>query len=80
VTRDLTLGEATADAAAIRRAAGECLKRVDLKLRLRLLGVRVGSLGKAGQRAAARKPRAAAPASDAGDELPFDRAIAPVIP
>jgi DNA polymerase-4 len=80
VTRDLTLGVATADAAAIRQAGGECLKRVDLKLRLRLLGVRVGSLGKAGQRAAIGKPRAAAPAGDAGDELPFDRAITPVAP
>ena len=80
VTRDLTLPEATADAQAIRDAAGACLKRVDLTRRLRLLGVRVGSLAKAGQRAALHKPRAAAPASDAGDELPFDRAITPVAP
>jgi DNA polymerase-4 len=28
----------------IRQAAGQCLKRVDLGRRLRLLGVRVGSL------------------------------------
>ena len=34
----------TADATTIRRAAGECLKRVDLSKRLRLLGVRVGHL------------------------------------
>ncbi len=46
VTRDLTLEEPTGDAAAIRRAAGECLKRVPLDRRLRLLGVRVGSLEK----------------------------------
>ena len=46
VTRDRTLDEPTADAAAIRRAAGECLKRVPLDRRLRLLGVRVGSLEK----------------------------------
>ena len=32
------------DAAAIRRAAGECLKRVPLERRIRLLGVRAGSL------------------------------------
>jgi DNA polymerase-4 len=43
-TRDLTLPEPTADALAIRRAAGECLKRVDLTRRLRLLGVRGGKL------------------------------------
>src|SRR5688572_23766609 len=44
VTRDCTLAEPTADAAAIRRAAGECLKRVPLDRRIRLLGVRVGTL------------------------------------
>jgi DNA polymerase-4 len=49
VTRDQTLDFYTADAQALRRAAGQCLKRVDLSRRLRLLGVRVGSLLKAGQ-------------------------------
>jgi len=44
VTRDLTLPSATADAAIIRRAAGECLKRVPLEKRLRLLGVRISHL------------------------------------
>jgi DNA polymerase-4 len=44
LTRDCTIVEATRDAAAIRRAAGECLKRVDLDRRIRLLGVRVGTL------------------------------------
>jgi len=44
VTRDLTLPQPVADAAAIRHAAGLCLKRVDLSRRLRLLGVRAGSL------------------------------------
>jgi len=44
VTRDLTLDAPVADAAAIRRAAGACLKRVPLERRLRLLGVRVGGL------------------------------------
>jgi DNA polymerase IV len=44
VTRDLTLAQPTADAVAIRQAAGACLKRVDLSRRLRLLGVRAGSL------------------------------------
>ena len=44
VTRDHTLREPTDDAAAIRRAAGECLKRVELVRRIRLLGVRAGGL------------------------------------
>src|SRR5574343_920991 len=48
VTRDLTLPGPTADAAAIRAAAGQCLKRVDLSRRIRLLGARVASLERAG--------------------------------
>ncbi|HUH61260.1 MAG TPA: DNA polymerase IV [Candidimonas sp.] len=44
VTRDLTLPSHTADAAAIHRAAGLCLKRIPMDNRIRLLGVRVGSL------------------------------------
>ena len=44
VTRDITLPQPTADAALLRRTAGQCLKRVDLSQRLRLLGVRVGKL------------------------------------
>jgi DNA polymerase-4 len=48
VTRDHTLESATADGAVIRRAAGLCLKRVSLERRLRLLGVRAGSLVRAG--------------------------------
>jgi DNA polymerase-4 len=44
VTRDLTLPAPTADPAAIRRAAGECLRRVPLEQRLRLLGVRANGL------------------------------------
>jgi DNA polymerase-4 len=47
-TRDQTLGHFTADAATIRQTAGQCLKRVDLSRRLRLLGVRVGKLARAG--------------------------------
>lgn len=43
-TRDLTLPGAIDDPAAIRRAAGECLKRIPLDQRLRLLGVRTSSL------------------------------------
>jgi DNA polymerase IV len=44
VTRDQTIAIPTDDAQAIRRAAGECLKRVTLDRRIRLLGVRVGAL------------------------------------
>ena len=44
VTRDQTIDEPTQDAKTIRHAAGLCLKRVPLERRIRLLGVRVGSL------------------------------------
>jgi DNA polymerase-4 len=44
--RDPTLPAPMADAAAIRRAAGECLERVDLTRALRLLGVRAASLAR----------------------------------
>ena len=44
LTRDLTLPGPTADAQAIRNAAGQCLKRAPLTRRFRLLGVRVGGL------------------------------------
>jgi DNA polymerase IV len=47
VTRDQTIDHYTADAADIRKIGGLCLKRVDMKRRLRLLGVRVGTLVKA---------------------------------
>lgn len=45
-TRDQTIAEFTNDPRRIRQVAGQCLKRVDLTRRLRLLGVRVGSLVK----------------------------------
>ena len=60
VTRAQTLAQPTQDAQAIRRAAGECLKRVPLERRIRLLGVRVGGLVPEGAAAAqplrAREP------------------------
>jgi DNA polymerase-4 len=46
LTRDLTLPDPTADPAAIRRAAGECLRRVPLDRKLRLLGVRASGLAR----------------------------------
>jgi len=48
VTRAVTLPVHTAEASVIRRHAGLCLRRAPLERRLRLLGVRVGSLVKAG--------------------------------
>jgi DNA polymerase-4 len=44
VTRDITLPLPTADGREIRKAAGECLKRVPLQQRIRLLGVRASTL------------------------------------
>ena len=55
VTRDQTLDHYTADARTIRQTAGLCLKRVDLTRRLRLLGVRVGSLLRADEAESAQK-------------------------
>ena len=46
-TRDQTIEGFTADGKTIRQVAGQCLKRVDLGRRLRLLGVRVGKLARA---------------------------------
>jgi DNA polymerase-4 len=48
VTRDQTIDGYTADARTIRHTAGLCLKRLPLNQKLRLLGVRVGSLIRAG--------------------------------
>lgn len=44
VTRDFTLAMHTADPVIIRRAAGECLRRVPLKKKIRLLGVKASTL------------------------------------
>jgi DNA polymerase-4 len=77
VTRDLTLPAHTMDARSIRRAAGECLKRVDLSRRLRLLGVRTGALARLvdlvapSTDAVAAPPRAAEPAAPAYAGLPL---------
>ncbi len=70
-TRDQTLDHFTADPALIRRTAGQCLKRVDLDRRLRLLGVRVGKLAKAGEVAAGPvPPQAPAPPPRAAELTP----------
>ncbi len=62
VTRDRTLDVPTQDAQAIRRAAGECLKRVPLERRIRLLGVRIGGLSPVTGGAAQAYAAPAAPA------------------
>lgn len=58
LTRDVTLGEPTAEPSAILKAARACLRRVTFDRRLRLLGVRVGSLVRPGEESAPH-PRAA---------------------
>ncbi len=59
VTRDLSLPTPTADPAVIRRAAGSCLKRVELNHRIRLLGVRAGGLSAHTTSAQANPPQQA---------------------
>ena len=56
VTRDQTIEAPTQDPVLIRRAAGECLKRVPLDRRIRLLGVRVGALSRPGAAPAVKAP------------------------
>ncbi|MEP6942021.1 MAG: DNA polymerase IV [Betaproteobacteria bacterium] len=59
VTRDKTIEEPTQDPRTIRRVAGECLKRVPLDRRIRLLGVRIAGLSALG--AAPHMDESAAP-------------------
>lgn len=70
VTRDQTVDHFTADPQAIRRFAGQALKRAPLQKRLRLLGVRVGALMKQ-EEAQAAELTAARPQTGSGstDEL-----------
>ena len=71
VTRDVTLPRPVADGAAIRRAAGECLKRVPLQQRIRLLGVRAGALTTgAGEQADAACGQQELPLAGGGDGTP----------
>ncbi|HEY9279088.1 MAG TPA: DNA polymerase IV [Eoetvoesiella sp.] len=49
VTRDVTLPLPTAQAEAIHRAAGQCLKRVPFEHRIRLFGVRISALSSAAE-------------------------------
>jgi DNA polymerase-4 len=70
VTRDRTLDWPTDDPQAIRQAAGECLKRVPLDRRIRLLGVRAGALFAASAVAARPPPDAADATPSLFDESP----------
>jgi len=58
-TRDQTIAAFTADGKAIRQHAGQCLKRVPLERPLRLLGVRMGTLARAGSDEALQQPAGA---------------------
>ncbi len=72
VTRDLSLPAHTLDARAIRQAAGQCLKRIDLTRRLRLLGVRAGALAKVADLVAPHEPTPRRRALVAREALPND--------
>ncbi|HET9644555.1 MAG TPA: DNA polymerase IV [Burkholderiaceae bacterium] len=74
VTRDYTLSTPVSDTASIRRAAGQCLKRVDFARlgRLRLLGVRAASLSRPAVSVRAPERRATrALATEADPERPL---------
>jgi DNA polymerase-4 len=70
VTRGLTLPAPIAGPQALRAAAGQCLKRVPLDRRIRLLGVRVSGLVPADEPLATGTT--VDPATEPQAELPFD--------
>ena len=76
-TRDQTLPAHTADAARIRHVAGQCLKRVPLDQRLRLLGVRASTLARPGQELenTQKIPVAQSPQADAVPEKTANRTL-----
>ena len=69
-TRDQTVDAYTADGPTIRKIAGQCLKRVPLQKRLRLLGVRAATLVKAGEAPPyeSNRPPALSPRAQAATE------------
>ncbi|MBY4595524.1 DNA polymerase IV [Ottowia caeni] len=77
VTRDQSMDIYTSDARLIRRVAGQCLKRADLSRRLRLLGVRVGSLVKADAAENGSRPYTASPDANAPSHSSAVRAREP---
>ena len=74
VTRDRTIAQPTQDAKAIRRAASECLKRVPLERRIRLLGVRISGLCRPEEAAATAAHRVGEPDPEPTPSL-FDREL-----
>ena len=68
-TRDQTIAAFTADGKTIRQIAGQCLKRVPLERPLRLLGVRVGTLARAGSAEASLNAGRTAPTRAAPDAV-----------
>ncbi|MEC5408241.1 DNA polymerase IV [Paraburkholderia sp. MPAMCS5] len=64
VTRDISLPAGIRDSAAIRRAVSQCLKRIELDRRIRLIGVRVSALEHVSHDHAGMDP--------VQGELPFD--------
>jgi DNA polymerase-4 len=69
-TRDSTIEAFTDDPRTIRQVAGQCLKRVPLDRKLRLLGVRVGKLARADEAAEAASPAPAPGAPRVEDHTP----------
>jgi DNA polymerase-4 len=72
VTRDTTLAAPIDDQAAMVAAARDCLRRVALTRRLRLLGVRAGSLSRSDQPPTPHPPRHANRIADDGSLQLFD--------
>lgn len=71
-TRDHSVDFYTADGPTIRKLAGQCLKRVPLDKRLRLLGVRASSLARVGEVPPQPAPKPAAQAArQPGNHTPW---------
>ena len=73
-TRDQTEDSFTAEAGTLRKVAGQCLKRVPLDRKLRLLGVRASNLAKAGEIPVLQtnQPLAQAPGAPSATDLIAD--------
>jgi DNA polymerase IV len=71
VTRDMTVEQPTDNAQTIRQLAGQCLKRAPLVKKLRLLGVRVGTLSPTGLESG-KKPKNGQNRPLAGVFIAFD--------
>jgi DNA polymerase IV len=76
VTRDHSITLPTADPLEVRRIAGQCLKRVPLTQRLRLLGVRVGNLSRPGELASSEIEDKKRRPSLSGNQLSATQSVA----